>query len=351
MRGEGAFARASAWIEHLDPGAHRRIKGLRLVTAYALAAMCGALVSLSWPIGNGALLPSLAGGFALWASVSEGESDRRRSSRDLAALTLAAAFSAAIFVLGRHTLARIGVTAPELMLVAGAFLVGYLRRFGLLGTGTGSQIYIGLLLAYGDGLTPADLPLIGIAGLIALPSSVVPRLLSGPAERPVPFVPIGRSAGRLPTELAMGLQAAIPALAIVMLNAVIGLTESAWAVTASTYVVAGTSAATILRIRHRVIGTLVGVAIGIAFVPLIDTAPLAVWSAAAAAMMIYAVALPERYDVACGAFAFTLMITLALGGERSVEVLSSRAWETLLGCGLGFVVATWLLPLRRIEDA
>jgi NO-binding membrane sensor protein with MHYT domain len=55
-----------------------------------------------------------------------------------------------------------------------------------------------------------------------------------------------------------------------------------------------------------------------------------VWAAAALAMVIYAMALPERYDVACGAFAFTLIVTLAVSGDP-IPLLDSRAWETFLG--------------------
>ena len=35
------------WLVHVDPGTHRRIKGLRLVTAYGIAAMLGAALELA----------------------------------------------------------------------------------------------------------------------------------------------------------------------------------------------------------------------------------------------------------------------------------------------------------------
>lgn len=37
-RGRGIVSIAH-WLDRIDPGTHRRIKGLRLVTAYAIAAM------------------------------------------------------------------------------------------------------------------------------------------------------------------------------------------------------------------------------------------------------------------------------------------------------------------------
>jgi uncharacterized protein affecting Mg2+/Co2+ transport len=67
--------------------------------------------------------------------------------------------------------------------------------------------------------------------------------------------------------------------------------------------------------------------------------------AAAIAIVVYAVALPERYDFACGAYAFALIVTLAARGENSA-MLVSRAWETLIGGALGLTAAMLVLPLR-----
>jgi uncharacterized membrane protein YccC len=209
------------------------------------------------------------------------------------------------------------------------------------------------LLAYGAHLTTADLRAIGIAALIATLASVVPRMLSGPAERPV--IAAALSAGPEPTpgkcspEFFMGLQAAIGSLVIVLLNGIIGLEESAWAITACTYVVAGSATGTMQRVRRRIIGTLIGVPIGLACLPLAEHTPLLIWAAAALAMIIYAMALPERYDIACGAFAFTLIVTLAASGMHSIPVLAARAWETLLGGTLGLAAAMLIFPLRSSD--
>ena len=94
------------------------------------------------------------------------------------------------------------------------------------------------------------------------------------------------------------------------------------------------------------VGTLVGVPLGLLCLPLAAHAPLLIWCAASVAMIIYAMALPERYDVACGAFAFTLVVTLAVGGEHSIAVLTARIWQTLLGGALGIAAALLLFPLR-----
>jgi hypothetical protein len=343
------FAPAAQWIDRVDPGTHRRIKGLRLVTAYAVAAMLGTMADIARGLPDRTALPALAGGFALWASVSEGRVTRAESSRDLLLLSAAAALGAASFVLFAAPLAYFGPAVPELILVGGAFLVGYLRRFGLIGMGIGSQIYIGQLLAYTAPLGAADMPTVLVAGLIAILAAVVPRVLSGPAELPPPIPAALPISGALPPELVMGLQAATAALIVVAMNAAIGLVESAWAITASTYVITGTASGTIERAKRRIIGTVIGVVLGLACLPLTTSFPLAVWALAGLAMVVYAMALPERYDIACGAFAFTLVVTLAIGGVHSVPLLAARTWETLLGGALGIVTASILFPLRPAQ--
>jgi hypothetical protein len=248
-----------------------------------------------------------------------------------------------------------GRPGPEMTLVTGAFFVGYLKRFGILGAGIGSQIYIGQFLAYSAGLTMADLQLVGVAGLLSVVASVVPRLFSDLVEHvgPAPHVAVAMggqvAAGGLPG-FVMGLQAAVAALAIVGLNDLIGLEESAWAITTCTYVIGNSRAGTIDRIRRRVLGTLVGVPIGLLFLPLAVHAPAVVWLAAAIAMIIYSMALPERYDVACAAYAFTLMVTMAATGDRSVSLLSARIWETLIGGIVGVVVAMLIVPRSAREQ-
>nr|WP_315596056.1 FUSC family protein [uncultured Cupriavidus sp.] len=346
--------RLMAWLERVDPGVHRRIKGLRLVTAYGIAAALGTLPAVAQAVTGGKSVATLAGGFALWASVSEARAGRAASSRDLAALCLAAALGAASFALFVPVLAGTGRAGPEWILISGAFLTGYCRKYGILGTGVGSQLYIGQLLAYGAGLGPEALAAIGVAGLVAAVACILPRLLSGPSELPM-AVPPPRIASRprglktCSAECVMGLQAASGALAVILLNNLFGLTESAWAITACVYVVAGTAAGTLDRVRRRIIGTLFGVPLGLAFLPLAAHDPLLVWLAASLAMIVYAMALPERYDIACAAFAFTLIVTLAVGGEHAVPVLAARAWETVLGGALGCAAATWLFPLRPLR--
>lgn len=343
-------AKVGAWLDRVDPGTHRRIKGLRLVTAYGIAAMLGTLLGSRGGIASGALLGLLASGLALWASVSEGESTRILSSRDLALFCAAGVIGALSMVAFAPILGRHGWPGSELTLVTGSFLVGYMKRFGILGAGIGSQVYIGQLLAYGAGPTRVDPWTAVFAGSIAAVAAIVPRLLSGPAEHPVPRQAIASNvtiAGGLPSqEVRMGLQAALAALIIVLLNDIIGLRESAWAITACTYVIAGSAGGTIDRVRRRILGTAIGVPLGLACLPIAIHVPILAWTMSAVAMIVYAMALPERYDIACGAFAFTLVVTLAISGETSTLVLASRAWETLLGGLLGLGTAMFVLPLR-----
>lgn len=349
-----ALTRAGQWLDRIDPGVHRRIKGLRLVTAYGIAAMLAAMPEISRAVPNAASLSSIAAGFALWASVSEGQATRIKSSRDLLLLNGAAVLGAALMIGLAPILTGAGRPGPELVLVSGAFLVGYLKRFGILGGGIGSQIYIGQLLAYGARLTSADFRMVGVAGMIGALACIVPRMLSGPAELPAltPALGVPNSDPRgLSPELRMGLQASLAALVIVVLKEEIHLLESAWAITAATYVVAGSASGTIDRVRRRIIGTMFGVPLALACLPLVVHAPLILWAMAALAMVVYAMALPDRYDIACGAYAFTLLVTLALTGEHSLPLLLARAWETVIGGMLGLLAALFIFPLKRARQS
>ena len=87
--------------------------------------------------------------------------------------------------------------------MTGAFFVGYLKRFGILGAGIGSQIYIGQFLAYSAGLTMADVKLVGVAGLVSVVASVVPRLFSDVVEHAGPAPHVAAIGGQVaPGELA-----------------------------------------------------------------------------------------------------------------------------------------------------
>jgi hypothetical protein len=323
---------------------HRRIKGLRLVTAFGLAAMLATVPSIAHD--RGMLPGTLAAGFALWASVSEARSTRYESTRDLTLLCLAAGIGAASFAIVAKWL---GPGWAELTLVTGSFCVGYLKRFGVLGGGIGSQLFIGQLLAYGASVVIADLGTVALAVALAILASVVPRTLSGPAEQPtMPAQFFESEDGTITPEFVMGLQAGVAALGIVMLGKFVGLTESAWAIAACTYVVANTTAGTLDRIKRRIAGTLIGVPLALACLPFAPQMPLLVWVAAAIAMIVYAMALPERYDIACGAYAFALVVTMAATGEYALATLTARAWETMVGGALGVAVVLLLEPLPQL---
>lgn len=347
------LAAVARWLDHIDPGVHRRSKGLRLITAFGIAAMLGTLGDIRHGLPDTASLSLLAGNFALWASVSEARATRACSSRDLVLLSAAAAVGAASFAILAPLLAHVGRAGPELVLVSGAFCVGCPRRFDLTGTGIGSQIYIGQPLAYGVALLPPDLPTIAAASTIAIVASVVPRVLSGSAEHPPPQpAPFPRRPGALRPELVMGLQAGTGALLIVVLNALMGMVQSAWAITACTYVIADSSTGTIERVRRRIIGTMVGVPVALAFLPLAPTMLVVVLvgcgtghgdlrNGPARAIRHCLRGLCFHSD-----YAFTLIVTLAVAGEHSISMLAARAKETLLGGVLGPAAATLLLPLR-----
>jgi len=337
------------WLNDIDPGMRRRIKGLQLIIGYGIAAAISYLWADMLGIRNPEVLSSLATGFSLFAGVMEWRSTRRIAIRDLALFVLTAILGAFTYVYLRPLLLIKAWPGPEFALVIGAFSVAYLRPFGLLAAGIGSQMYVGQLLAYSAGLTCQDRPMILLSGTIAAIAAIVPRLLSGSTElRAVAASPLSSVSHRIQAAVAlrMGLHAGLATLALVLLNDAVNLKQSTWAITACIYVIASTPTETIDRVRRRILGTAIGVPLGLICVPWAMHAHVFAWIIAAAVMMLYAIALPTRYDIACGSFAFVLVITLAASGETSMMLLASRAWETLIGATLSLFIAVTLLPIR-----
>lgn len=110
----------TAWLDRIDPGTHRRIKGLRLVTAFGIAWLAGTQQGQALALPGRASLGALAAGFALWASVSEARTTRGAPGRDLALLVLAAVVGAAMVIVLAPILATTGRAGPELTQVTGA---------------------------------------------------------------------------------------------------------------------------------------------------------------------------------------------------------------------------------------
>jgi uncharacterized membrane protein YccC len=172
--------RVAIWLDGIDPGGRRRLRGLRLVTVFALASMAG---TLAMPGADALNASATAGSFAIWASVYEAAPTRRRGIVDLLALIGASALGAATSAAWTAILGTDQTALSLLPLVGGAFLVDYLKRYGTLATGVGSMAFIGQAVGFGLGLTAADLPMIAGAALIAVVASIVLRVLGGPSER------------------------------------------------------------------------------------------------------------------------------------------------------------------------
>lgn len=322
------------------------IKGARIVAGYASAAVIAlGLAHWLWPA-QGELMLMLAANMALWASVSEVGRSRRHGAGQLLLMCLAFVLGAASFAWLGGLLAHAGRAAPEFALLIGAVAVGALRRFGGAGAGVGSQFYIGQMLAWSLGLRVSQFDQLLAAGVAATVATLLCRALLTEFIHAEPRPELEPPLPDTLTAIEMGMQCGLGALLVLVLDAIVGLQEPAWAVTACVYVVAGTPDRTLVRGRQRMLGTLVGVALGLAMLPLVDRVPWVAWAGAAAAMLLYTTALAARYDLACGAFAFTLMVTLAAQGEHSLMVLSSRAWETLLGAAIAMLLSRWL-RLRR----
>src|SRR5271165_551326 len=133
------------WLEHIDPGARRRIRGLRLAAVFAIASMAG-LLAVPGPHSVGA---ACAATFAIWPSVYENAATRRQAMIDLLVMIASSALGASSSAIWTTI---VGSTVPVvwlLPLVPGAFFVDYAKRYGTLGIGIGSTAFIGQLIGFG----------------------------------------------------------------------------------------------------------------------------------------------------------------------------------------------------------
>ena len=348
--------RLGRWLDRLDPGVHRRVKGLRLVTAYGIAAMLGALLYSSYHISGGSFLSYLAAGFGLWASVSEGQPTRWLSTRDLVILN-AAAVTGALSLIGLAPIFD-ALWSPGSGVDSDHGRVSGWISQAIRNPWRGHRVpdlyWSASRLRNRD---HSGRSRTGSAGGISshggLGCSSLAQRTGGTSDA-CSHCGCLDWGGASFTRTADGVTGSSGRFVIVLVSSVIHLQESAWAITASTYVIAGSASGTEDRVRRRIVGTLIGVPLGIACVPIATHIPPLAWILAAIAMIIYAMALPERYDIACAAYAFTLMVTLAISGETSTSLLGARAWETLLGGLLGVAAAKVILPLpgdARSDDA
>jgi uncharacterized membrane protein YccC len=154
------------------------------------------------------------------------------------------------------------------------------------------------------------------------------------------------SGGGMPPTTRVACQAGLSALAIIALNSVIGMHHLLWALLASTFVISSSVADTWSRGVRRIAGTAVGVALGLGVALLFAQLAPVVWLLAAIAMIVYAMWLPLRYDVACGAYAFALVVTLAEAGNSSWGAASARGLDTVIGAAIGMLLSAVILPVR-----
>lgn len=512
---------AARWLDGIDPGGRRRVRGLRLIMIFAVASMAGVL---AMPGASGIKAGACAGNFAIWASIYEASPTRRRAAASLLALIGASALGAATSAVWAGVVSADGIALPLLPLAGGAFLVAYAKRFGPLGTGVGSMLFIGQTLALGLDMTGGDLPTILGAALLAALSAIGLRILGGPSERDadalsrcrdfrrilaarlrryhdalhhdddagltrvIPrnlelttawadlltlaqreftdaelitgylnteirhlftllqtIVTIGESlsdlqaampgiseraaiglvlhslrrvilqdvqtidhalvqtlqrrcdrlvhracgpadlsletrvallriglatrqamtndpppvqnAPRMPTAVRPGgrrmlpttrvaFQTGLSSLAIILISTVFAMHHVLWALAASTYVISSSVADTWSRGVRRIIGTAVGVTLGLGVALIFAQMPFVIWVLAALAMIAYSVWLPMRYDIACGAYAFALVVTLAEAGHSSWGAASARGMDTVIGAVIGMLFSALVLPVR-----
>jgi hypothetical protein len=139
---------------------------------------------------------------------------------------------------------------------------------------------------------------------------------------------------------------ALSILTIFAMKRAFDLPHALWAMAASTFVISSSIADTWSRGISRVGGTALGVAVGLGVALLFPHDTLVVWGLASLAVVIYSTALPLSYGVACGAYGFALVATLAAQGGSSWDAATGRGLATLVGAGVGMAFSVAILPVR-----
>jgi uncharacterized membrane protein YccC len=191
-----------------------------------------------------------------------------------------------------------------------------------------------------------DLPIEARIALLRIGLATRHDTAAATPEASAEAAPAAAPAGGMLATTRVAFQAGLSALAIILLSGVLGLDQELWALAASTYVISSSVADTWSRGIRRIVGTAVGVALGLGMALPFAHMPVVVWPLAALAMVIYSVWMPLRYDVACGAYAFALVITLAEAGQSSWGAASARGLDTVIGAAIGMAFSALVLPVR-----
>ncbi|MFG1391388.1 FUSC family protein [Xanthobacter agilis] len=172
-----------------------------------------------------------------------------------------------------------------------------------------------------------------------------------PAPKPIPLLERAADGSRrLSAPLKVACQGLVATGITTALDVGLHLSHAYWATMTVMFVIGNSVGETYVRVRYRVVGTLIGVIAGIVvFLIVGDT----VWLLALLCMVAQVISLitaRDRYDVASAAMGFYVVLGLHILDGLGTSGMLARIYETAIGALVALAVSYVVLPVYVIDQ-
>ncbi|MBE4741928.1 FUSC family protein [Streptomyces caniscabiei] len=322
-----------------DPGHLRLRTALRAVIGVGAAVTASELGGLSLPA-------SITGGLAALLALFTVTDADVPAQRLTTALLPAAGFP----VLAVAAVLHDAPAARDAAFVATVFCGVYARRWGPRGQALGIFAFMSYFITQFLHTVPADLLGLYAAMTLALLVAGVVRFLLWPVERRLPPValpagPAGAGLARPTTRQAC--QAAVACCCALLVGQAFSEDRWYWAVGTAWWIFVNTASRgeTLVRGFRRVLGTVIGVAVGLLVAVPLDGAPAP--SAALVAVCVFGIFYTAAVSYSWMMLAVTVMVSLLYGllGVLDPGLLALRLVETGVGAVCAMLAVVLVLPV------
>lgn len=190
-----------------------------------------------------------------------------------------------------------------------------------------------------------------LAATVELDAAVRP---DAPVTEPPAEIVAGTTAlsrpGLLPTT-RVAIQGLVASAVTTALDLGFGLTHAYWATLTVMLVLGSSFGETVLRARHRTLGTCIGAMLGIAVAGLLGGEPWLLAALCILGQMLGALTAQRRYDISAAAIAFSVVAGLHLLGGMGARDMLARMYETGIGAGVALLAARFVLPVYGGDQA
>lgn len=322
-----------------DPGLLRLRNALRAVIGVGAAVAASELCGLPLPA-------SITGGLAALLALFTVTDASVPAQRITTALLPAAGYPVLALAAVLHDV----TAARDAAFVATVLCGVYARRWGPRGQALGIFAFMSYFVAQFLHTVPGDLAGLYAAMTLALLVAGVVRFVLWPVERALPPVavpagPPGRGLARPTTRQAC--QAAVACGFALLVGQFLSEDRWYWAVGTAWWIFVNTASRgeTLVRGFRRVLGTVIGVAVGLLVAVPLDGAPVP--SAALVALCVFGIFYTAAVSYSWMMLAVTVMVSLLYGllGVLDTGLLALRLVETGVGAVCAMLAVVLVLPV------